>query len=238
MDFYCGIPEPAWASRFELSMISINRLRRRVGDFDVNSWMMDSGAFSEISRFKNYRSSPAVFATEARRWSSLGRCVAVVTQDYMCEKFILDLCSRSVSDHQRMTVSRYDALSFYGVGAYLMPVLQGYSPAEYVDCVRLYGRRLAFGSWVGVGSVCKRNSEVKKVVDVLLAIKSVRPDLRLHGFGLKKTAVASPDVRALLYSSDSMAWSMAARREGRNCNHWSEALEYSRSVRQLAALPV
>lgn len=104
-----------------------------------------------------------------------------------------------------------------------MPVLQGFAPADYVEHIRLYGERLAFGQWVGVGSVCKRNGDVRMIERVLTAIKSARPDLRLHGFGLKTTALSSGLVRTLLHTADSMAWSFSARKQGRNANDWREA---------------
>lgn len=84
--------------------------------------------------------------------------------------------------------------------------------------------------WVGVGSVCKRNTNVAEIERILSAIKAERPDLRLHGFGLKITALGSPLVRSLLHSSDSMAWSRAARAEGRNANDWREAKAYEQKV--------
>jgi hypothetical protein len=37
----------------------------------------------------------------------------------------------TVADHQRLTIERYDALLAEDTGVYIMPVLQGYSPAEY-----------------------------------------------------------------------------------------------------------
>lgn len=61
---------------------------------------------------------------------------------------------------------------------------------------------------------------------MLYSISRVRPDLRLHGFGIKRTALASAIVRNLLHSADSMAWSFAARREGRDANDWREAAQY------------
>jgi hypothetical protein len=64
--------------------------------------------------------------------------------------------------------------------------------------------------WVGVGSVCKRNGSVADVTNVLAHIRAVRPDLNLHGFGLKLTALKNPSVRAMLHSADSMAWSQHA----------------------------
>jgi hypothetical protein len=64
------------------------------------------------------------------------------------------------------------------------------------------------------------------IESVLLAIKQERPDLRLHGFGLKKTALASGVVHELLETADSMAWSFQARMEGRNANCWREAASW------------
>ena len=85
-------------------------------------------------------------------------------------------------------------------------------------------------AWVGVGSVCKRNSRVGVIEDVLAAILRERPDLRLHGFGLKLTALQSATVRRMLHSADSMAWSWAARREGRNANDPAEAHAFAARV--------
>ena len=97
----------------------------------------------------------------------------------------------------------------------------------------MYENLLEQGAWVGVGSVCKRNSRVVQVELVLEAIACERPDLLLHGFGLKKTALQSPIVNELLYSSDSMAWSSAARKQGRNANDWHEAENYMKSIEAL-----
>jgi hypothetical protein len=59
--------------------------------------------------------------------------------------------------------------------------------------------------------------------------------LRLHGFGLKLTALSSSVVRGCLYSADSMAWSYAARRQGRDVNDWNEARLF---VQRVASQPV
>jgi hypothetical protein len=111
-----------------------------------------------------------------------------------------------------------------------MPVLQGYDPEEYVDHIRQYGKRLKPGAWVGVGSICKRNGSPCLVLDVLVAIKMERPDLKLHGFGLKTTALANGSIRACLETADSMAWSLASRRAGRNANDWREARLFKNAV--------
>ena len=86
---------------------------------------------------------------------------------------------------------------------------------------------------MGVGSVCKRNARPDAILAVLDAILAVRPDLRLHGFGLKSTALAVLEIRNALESADSMAWSFAARYEGRGRNDWREA---ARLVAEIEAL--
>jgi hypothetical protein len=148
----------------------------------------------------------------------------------MCEPFMLDRTGLTVADHQRLTIERYDALWPEGLPFPIMPVLQGYDPQEYVAHVRAYGDRLTPGMWVGVGSVCKRNGSPEAIVEVLAAIKAVRPDLRIHGFGVKLTSLMHPGVREMLYSADSMAWSFAARKQGRDGNSWREASAFVERV--------
>jgi hypothetical protein len=157
--------------------------------------------------------------------------VAAVSQDFMCEPFILERTGLTVADHQRLTIERYDAIrELAGSATYVLPVLQGYRPSEYLDHLRQYGDRLAAGQWVGVGSVCKRNADLREVERVLVTVHRARPDLLLHGFGVKVTALRSSLVRGCLHSADSMAWSFAARREGRDQNDWREAAAYAARV--------
>jgi hypothetical protein len=135
--------------------------------------------------------------------------------------------SQQLVAHQQRTVQRYDGLLRCDTGGvYVMPVLQGFAPSDYVRHIRSYGDRLVPGMWVGVGSVCKRNGDVRAIESVLCAIKGARPDLKLHGFGLKTTALRSGLVRSCLETADSMAWSFAARKEGRDANDWREAHEF------------
>jgi hypothetical protein len=214
-------------------MVSANRLRGRRSDFPVGWWILDSGAFTEISKYGEYRYTPEVYVEEINRWTRCGRMVAAVSQDYMCEPFIVARTGKTVEEHQRLTVERYKAIR-EGAHAYVMPVLQGYSPLEYVDHIEMYGDLLRPRAWVGVGSVCKRNGSPAGIAHVLSAIKIRRPDLRLHGFGLKATSLKSPYIRSLLHSADSMAWSFAARKAGRDANAWQEAVRFEAQINGLA----
>lgn len=220
--FYVGLDDVHFAGHFARSFISVKRLVRRKSDFPAREWIMDSGAFYDIGKHGKFLLSVGEYAEQIDRWSRCGNFQRAATQDYMCEPFILAKTGLTVRDHQRMTIERYDALRD-ATGSDLLPVLQGYKPWEYVQHIEDYGARLTPGMWVGVGSVCKRNTNPKAIEDVLLYIKNKRSDLRLHGFGLKITALRSPIVRELLYSADSMAWSKAARMQGRNAHDWREA---------------
>lgn len=159
--------------------------------------------------------------------------MAAVTQDYMCEEFVLGKTGLSIEQHQQSTIARYDSLLKLIDGAvYLMPVLQGYAPQDYVQHLRMYGDRLPNGAWIGIGSVCKRNGNPRAIEAVLLAIYQERPDLRLHGFGIKKTALGSGIVRDLFWSADSQASSFNERATGGNANCPLAAMQYASEIKR------
>lgn len=229
--FFVGLHQPSDARHFDRCMVSYNRLKDRKGDFRVGEWMMDSGAFTEISTHGVYREGVEGYVAAIQRWATCGQLVAAVSQDYMCEPMILQRTGLTIADHQRLTIERYDAIrALVPTGIHVMPVLQGYLPEHYTAHVAAYGARLWSGMWAGVGSVCKRNGSPREMAAVLRTIKHVRPDLQLHGFGAKLTALESAEVRDLLRSADSMAWSYAARREDRNANDWREAARFAARI--------
>ncbi|WP_128292050.1 DUF7221 family queuine tRNA-ribosyltransferase-like protein [Afifella aestuarii] len=242
--FFVGLHQPADAQHFDLCCISINRLRGRKKPVACSRVLVDSGAFTELHLHGEYRHSVSIYALELHRLHTAGiiQIAAAVAQDYMCEAFMLAKTGLTIADHQRLTIERYDALAaeldrlFGGTCPFpVMPVLQGYTPEDYVRHVRMYGDRLKPGMWVGVGSVCKRNGSPERIVEVLEAIAAVRPDLRLHGFGVKQIALMHPGVRTLLATADSMAWSFAARRRGGNANCWQEARGFAMKISQTTA---
>jgi len=155
----------------------------------------------------------------------------------MCEPFIVKKTGLSIAEHQTITIERYTRL-IQLTDAYVMPVLQGYAPESYAAHVHDYGSLLKHGQWVGVGSVCRHNGNPDRIEDVLSAIKTQRPDLSLHGFGLKILALRRPTVRALLHSSDSMAWSYAARMEDGSEHDPRRALAYAARVEGIIREPM
>lgn len=231
MTFFPGLHQPAdcrHVDQLPRAFVSVNRLRDRKSDFVVGDWIMDSGAFTELTRHGQHRLSVDEYAAQIARWSRCGNLLAACTQDYMCEDIALAATEHAraadfegemaIWDHQCATVDRFGdlvaAVRALGCSTYVMPALQGFAVSDYLTCLELYedAGHLPTGAWVGVGSVCKRNADPQAIVEILTAIKERRPDLKLHGFGLKVTALEDPRVRALLATSDSMAWSDAARK--------------------------
>ena len=229
MIFFTGLHHPSDAKRFSNAFISVNAIRNRKSDFQVNDWIMDSGAFTEISTHGCYRAGVEEYLGQIERWRHVGNMRAAVTQDWMCEPWIITKTGLSVAQHQRLTVDRYDSIQGR-TDCYIMPVLQGYTEYDYLDHLDMYGDRLRNGMWVGVGSVCKRNRSVAEIEDILDSIKATSDGLNLHGFGLKTTALQSSMVWDYLYSADSMAWSYAARMNGRNGNDWREAARFTAAI--------
>ena len=251
---YAGIHHPAMAQHVPHTMVSINPLLNRRSDFYPNDWRLDSGAsplrrgalgrsartawpsaFSRITRGQGHL-PVREYAAHVRRWSSCGNLQAAAAQDFMFEPFVLEITGLTVAQHQHLSTRNYLNLRELDTGTYTMPVLQGFHPDEYARHARQLSPELPEGAWTGVGSVCKRRGTPAGVARVITAIQDVRPDLKLHGFGVKTTALQDAAIAFRLHSVDSMAWSLAARRErfrqdpkSRNsltaCREWLEKVE-------------
>lgn len=191
MIFFPGLHQPSDAQHFGLACVSINRLVSRRKPLLCARVFVDSGAFTILDRHGRYPDPPEVYAAQLYRLHTEGvvEIAVAASQDFMCEPFMLAKTGLTVADHQRLTIERFDAILaelfrlFDGPPPFdLLPVLQGFTVADYLAHLNAYGDRLRPGAWVGVGSVCKRQGSVSVIEEILLAIKEVRPDLRLHGF--------------------------------------------------------
>ena len=236
--FYVGVHHPRLAWPLTLRgfrvCLSANVLKGRLGDVPFigcnEPWLLDSGAFTQVALRGGFDQTPGDYAALIRRYARSG-LIAAATQDYMTEDVALRATGLSLRRHQALTIDRFDAIQDAGVGGvHLMPVLQGRSPDDYRRHLDAYGDRIAPGAWLGVGSLCKRQGDPAIIAGILDAIHGDRPDLRLHGFGCKRTALRDEGVRRRLATADSMAWSYAARFEGRDQNAWIEAARFALAV--------
>jgi len=213
--FFVGTHLLAHTKTLHSCFVSANLLYGRNKDLEINDWIMDSGAFTEISRHGKYRVSENLYAENVIRWSRCGNMIAAVTQDYMCEPFILKKTGLSVREHQELTIDRFIKIRNLLPGnIYLMPVLQGYTEKEYLNCAALYGKLLKKYTYVGMESICKRNKDPLKILSILRAINYRYPYIKIHAFGIKTTSLQHIGIRKLIFSADSMAWSFNERAKG------------------------
>jgi hypothetical protein len=156
----------------------------------------------------------------------------------MCEPPALARTGLTVRQHQTLTTANYLALRDLAPAAPWLPILQGWEPDQYAVHAAQYQRAgvdLAGLPTVGLGSVCRRQ-DARTLGPILDAL----PGLRLHGFGLKTTALREFSER--LASTDSMAWSYDARRGARHpdCAHrtCANCFRYALHWRQRLPLPI
>lgn len=211
--FYLGTHEPYWLARSRYPLfVSLRRLRRKPTVPRARTpWAMDSGGFTELDRPPHHWTLTARdFAELVAEYSDrIGSPEWAAPQDWMCEPPIIEKTGLSVREHQERTVANY--LELRGHGPFI-PVLQGWTFADYEHCLDLYGQAgvtLADQPLVGLGTVCRRQAtgEIASLVTGLH-----EHGLRLHGFGVKRTGLAC--YGHLLASADSTAWSLRARLRG------------------------
>jgi hypothetical protein len=218
-------------------MISVKALEKRNSSFNYSGkWILDSGAFTEIAKHGYYKDSPEDYYKKICKYSSKGNLLIAVSQDWMCEPFILKRTGLTIKDHQELTIKRYQDLISLNPVIPVMPVIQGYQISDYVQHLNNYGSLLKTGQWVGLGSMCKRNSNPDEVYQILRTIKLIRPDLKLHGFGLKILALERKEIREIIYSTDSMAWHYP-RKFNPELNELTLAHDYQEKIKNLKQRP-
>jgi hypothetical protein len=202
--FYLGSHQPGWLTKAGVPLfISHRRLagyrrlpRARAG------WALDSGGFSELSMFGEWRTSPTDYVGAVDRYDrQIGGLEWAAPQDWMCEPFMLAKTGLTVAKHQHRTVANFVELldlweqrqADYPPNRQepcpFMPVLQGWTLADYWRCVDLYeqaGVRLADCPLVGLGSVCRRQA----TGEIGMIVRSLGAVLPLHGFGCKTAGLA------------------------------------------------
>lgn len=223
--FYLGTHMPNWLEADGLTadvclFISHRRLagRKTLPKARVH-WALDSGGFSELSLYGEWRTTSEEYVAAVRRYDEeIGELGWAAPQDWMCEPFMLAKTSLSVEEHQRRTVANFVQLQeLWGDGSEspFMPVLQGWERDDYLRCWDLYGAAgidLARYPVVGVGSVCRRQA-TDEIGKIMQALRTVDDGLPIHGFGVKKQGLDR--YGAHLNTADSMAWSYDARRSAR-----------------------
>jgi len=220
--FYLGTHMPNWLGVDGLPadlclFISHRRLagRKNLPRAKVH-WALDSGGFSELNLYSEWRTTPHEYVTAVRRYDEeIGELGWAAPQDWMCEPFMLAKTGLTIAEHQRRTVDNFVQLQdLWGDDSEnpFMPVLQGWGRDDYLRCWDLYdaaGIDLRNYPVVGVGSVCRRQAS-GEIGAIMRALRQLDDGLPIHGFGVKKQGLER--YGDLLNTADSMAWSYDARR--------------------------
>jgi hypothetical protein len=209
--FYLGTHRPHWLNDATVALFVSRRVLagRRSMPIAAASWALDSGGFTELNLYGEWRTTEDEYVRDVRRFADeIGRLAWVAPMDYMCEPVVLLRTGLTVKEHQRRTVANYLRLR-ERLGALVIPVLQGYTETDYLACWKMYdlaGVTLEDAPLVGLGSICRRQN----MAEAGTVARSLHP-LRLHGFGVKITGLQS--FGDCLASADSLAWSYSARRD-------------------------
>lgn len=266
-DLYLGVHRAHWLEQAGDVPVCVAfghlDARRRGGDAMPHArgdWVLDSGGFTELQRYGQWRLDPDTYGGAVTRIiEDCGRPPRwVATQDMMCEPWIIHGgvhggqrfagTGLDVATHQELTVDSYVWLAREFPFIPWLPVVQGWTLDDYVRCVDLYaaaGVDLRDVPAVGLGSVCRRQStrEIAVIASTLAGY-----GLRLHGFGVKTQGLAG--FARHLVSADTAAWSLDARRakrptRGPSCRHrgdrcnncWSYAVAWRDRVLKAVRRP-
>lgn len=248
LHFYLGTHQPGWLwredARFPMFVSHRALSRHKTFKPATHGWALDSGGFTELSTYGEWRTSPQEYVAAAARYDrEIGRLEWAAPQDWMCEPAIIHGGGSfpgthlSVAEHQRRTVENFLALKELwphesDAECPFMPVLQGYELGDYLRCWQLYedaGVQLRKSPVVGLGSVCRRQASP----EIATLIRMLAPDLALHGFGVKAGGLAAAG--HLLTSADSLAWSYQGRRNpplpGHTHKNCANCLPYAQAWR-------
>jgi hypothetical protein len=161
--------------------------------------------------FGEWRTTPETYVRAVRRYiDEIGSLDWAAPQDWMCEPEIIRKTGRSVRDHQDLTCRNLLILRDLDPDLPIVPVLQGWQPDDYLRHLEMYDRfgiDLFAEPLVGLGTFCRR-ANLRPVHDLVLGL--TERGLRAHGFGVKRDGL--PVLGHVLQSSDSTAWSLAARK--------------------------
>lgn len=217
MKFFLGTHQPHWLADARFAGVPLFVSRRTLARYKAapratTSWALDSGGFTELAMHGRWTLSTREYAAEVRRYrDEIGSLEWAAPQDWMCESAMLDKTGLTIREHQRRTVENLQELRSIAPDLPFVPVLQGWASGDYHDHAEAYDRAgvdLRAEPTVGVGTVCRRQNTTSAA---LLMHSLAREGLRLHGFGFKSTGLAM--CAESMVSSDSLAWSYAARRQ-------------------------
>ena len=203
-------------------MLSYNMLRKLKAPWNIGiPFMMDSGAFAVILKYGKYPYSPEAYALGIEKWHP----DIAWTMDYPCESSARKEGGYDVKRSQEMTID--NQIRLLDLNANTQMVVQGWTVQDYLENLDRIKDQGLLTEHLGIGSVCRRGQN-KEIARIVRAIHNSVPSwVKLHGFGIKVSALKETDARFLLHSADSESWDYERRYDdwlkgGNNGKTWKD----------------
>lgn len=239
--------KPDWLKRTSLPLFIADQNLRNRAAFPraLGPWVLDSGGFMQLKSTGRWQFTVDEYLQRIALYQEkIGNLAWAAPMDYMCEWDIRHgagnlhqfSAKTSVLCHQLLTTENYllalQRWPRYGDGPCpVRPVLQGFTPRDYLDHAELYNAQeidLISLDVVGMGTLCRRSS-TPAILRLVGAVTAELPGIRLHGFGVKREGLRYAG--RMLHSADSMAWSMDALHEpplpGHAHQHCQNCFDYA-----------
>jgi hypothetical protein len=194
--------------------------------YDGMDTALDSAGFVAMSRYNGFDWSvqqylDLVAANDWTWWAQLDCCCEPEVARNRNERIL------RIAETARLYAACAAAARRRGLKA-PMPVLQGWTVDDYLRSAD----SLPAAEWpalVGVGSVCRRNvSGPDGIIAIVDALDRALPThVQLHLFGVKGQALDVLHGHARIWSMDSMAWDLAARRK------WPTGRTMAKRIREM-----
>ena len=228
MIFYLTTGEYTWLARAGVPLfVNYRRMWRqeeeRKSEFRpaLARWALDSGGFTELSTNGKWTIHSVRYANSIRRYMrEIGNLDWCAPQDWMCEDAILKKTGLTVAIHQQRTIESYLDLKAMIPEAPIVPVLQGWLRAHYMDHIEQYDRvgiDLRKEPVVCMGTMCRRQDTMRAS---WIVREMAEMGLRCHALGAKTSGL--PGYYNLIASADSLAWSYSALKKHFRYSHLCE----------------
>jgi len=196
-------------------------------------WMLDSGGYLCLSRFKEY---PWTLDDYLKLIRELKPTFAA-SMDYCCEPSLSLNTEMSVEDRVRASADMANYLC--KKSDCVFPVIQGVEFDDYYLSWKL--TESLRPKLVGIGSVCRRQN-LGEIAHLCEFLGSIIPEgVMRHGFGVKMLAMKKNECRKFFTSIDTNAWEFWRRAEKWSGRRWTlkESWDiYSSKLRTLCEIPV
>jgi queuine/archaeosine tRNA-ribosyltransferase len=214
MFVYMTLDHVAYIKYVDNMCWSFKQLRKRKKELPKckGLFLMDSAGFTELSDNGYYSFDIDEYLRCVRRFAP----DYFVNMDWMCEPTIIQKTEKTVRLHIALTVENYQNMVKKMSEDEIkrcIPVIQGWGILDYFYCIEKYEEKGLLAPYMGIGSVCRRNSthEIAKIISM---IKGELPNVKLHGFGIKKSVIdLLPN--NVLHSIDSAAYMFQKKHNGR-----------------------